>query len=52
MKEKLPIRLNKYPFLATDFACLKFRFSLDMRTGCLKLDWAEIFIDSFNIKLL
>ena len=38
--------------LATDFACLQFRFSLDMRTGCLKLDWAKIFIESFNIKLL
>ena len=38
--------------LATDFACLQFRFSLHSRTGCLKLDWAKIFIESFNIKLL
>ena len=38
--------------LATDFACLRFRFSLVMETGCLKLDWAKIFIESFNIKLL
>ena len=38
--------------LATDLACLQFRCSLDMRTGCLKLDWAKIFIESFNIKLL